>query len=49
MLNGKLVIHLDKDEVNQEIKKWNNALIAYFIGDVLGYDTLTRYNKCNKT
>ncbi|XP_055800952.1 uncharacterized protein LOC129870258 [Solanum dulcamara] len=43
MLNGKPIVHLDKDEVNQEIKKWSTALIAYFIGDVLGYNALTRY------
>ncbi|KAG5609952.1 hypothetical protein H5410_021233 [Solanum commersonii] len=43
MMDGKHVVQLDKDEVNLEIHKWNSALIAYFIGDVPGYNALTRY------
>ncbi|WMV24159.1 hypothetical protein MTR67_017544 [Solanum verrucosum] len=43
MMDGKHVVQLDKDEVNLEIQKWNSALIAYFIDDVPGYNTLTRY------
>ncbi|KAK6791911.1 hypothetical protein RDI58_010992 [Solanum bulbocastanum] len=43
MLDGKPIVQLDKNEVNLEIQKWNSALIAYFIGDVPGYNALTRY------
>ncbi|KAH0679268.1 hypothetical protein KY284_020353 [Solanum tuberosum] len=43
MMDGKPVVQLDKDEVNLEIQKWNSALIAYFIGNVPGYNALTRY------
>lgn len=43
MLDGKPVVQLDKNEMNLETQKWNSALIAYFIGDVPGYNALTRY------
>lgn len=33
LLNAKPIVHLDKDEVNLEIQKWNIVLIVYFIGD----------------
>ncbi|XP_019237680.1 PREDICTED: uncharacterized protein LOC109217852 [Nicotiana attenuata] len=40
LVNGKVVIQLEKEEVDRETEKWKGALIAYVIGDCPGYNAM---------
>ncbi|XP_060211626.1 uncharacterized protein LOC132639162 [Lycium barbarum] len=43
IVDGEIVVELDKAEVEKENAKWRCALIAYVIGEVLGYKYMRRY------
>lgn len=41
IVDGKIVVQLDRTEVEKEAEKWLNALIVYVIGEALGYNTMS--------
>lgn len=43
VVDGYLVVKLDKIEVGKEEKKWRNALIVYVLGHMPGYNYMRRY------
>ncbi|XP_019241804.1 PREDICTED: uncharacterized protein LOC109221819 [Nicotiana attenuata] len=43
LIDGEPVVQLDKAEVEEEEAKWKCALIAYILGDGLGYKAMQRY------
>lgn len=40
---GKIVVQLDKSEVEREAEKWKCALIVFIIGEKPGYNYMRRY------
>lgn len=47
IIEGHPVVQLEKEEVDEETLKWKSALIAYFIGEVPGYNTMRRFIRQN--
>lgn len=43
IVNGLPAMQLEKTEVSRETEKWRCALIAYFIGEVQGFNAIKRY------
>lgn len=43
LVEGKPMVKLDKAEVEKETKKWKIAFIVYVIGDLPGYNYMTKY------
>ncbi|KAK4720345.1 hypothetical protein R3W88_010578 [Solanum pinnatisectum] len=49
IVNGQTMVQPEEKEVQAEEDKWKCALIAYVIGEYLGYNTMTRYISLNWT
>ncbi|XP_070021437.1 uncharacterized protein [Nicotiana sylvestris] len=52
IVNGNVVVKLDKEEVEKETIKWKNALIVYIIGEAPGYNYMKQFVShtwCNVT
>ncbi|XP_019224481.1 PREDICTED: uncharacterized protein LOC109206146 [Nicotiana attenuata] len=47
IVNGQVIVQLDKEEVESETEKWKCALIVYILGDTPGYNTMKRYINVN--
>nr|XP_009597092.1 uncharacterized protein LOC104093083 [Nicotiana tomentosiformis]XP_009597093.1 uncharacterized protein LOC104093083 [Nicotiana tomentosiformis] len=43
IVNGKIVIQLEKEEVERETGEWRGSLIAYVIVNCSGYNAMRRY------
>ncbi|KAH0724739.1 hypothetical protein KY284_000604 [Solanum tuberosum] len=43
IVNGKIVVQLDENEVEQEAEKWKCALIVFVIGEKPGFNYMRRY------
>ncbi|KAK4707162.1 hypothetical protein R3W88_033301 [Solanum pinnatisectum] len=43
IVNGQPVVQLIQEEVDREVTKWKSTLIAYFIGETPGYNSMKRY------
>lgn len=43
LVNGKIVVQLDENEVEQEAEKWKCALIVFVIGEKPGFNYMRRY------
>ncbi|XP_075103846.1 uncharacterized protein LOC142178405 [Nicotiana tabacum] len=47
IVNGQMIVNLDKDQVDRENEKWKGALTAYVIGDMPVYNAMKRYIELN--
>ncbi|XP_060212233.1 uncharacterized protein LOC132639857 [Lycium barbarum] len=43
IIDGKIVVQLEKEEVNRETAKWKCALIIYSLGECPGYNNMCRF------
>ncbi|OIT22904.1 hypothetical protein A4A49_56033, partial [Nicotiana attenuata] len=43
LVEGSLMVKLDKEETNREADKWTTALVVYVIGETPGYNYMKRY------
>ncbi|XP_075085014.1 uncharacterized protein LOC142168253 [Nicotiana tabacum] len=43
LIDGSLLVKLDKEETNREADKWKAALLVYVIGETPGYNYMRRY------
>ncbi|XP_070032704.1 uncharacterized protein [Nicotiana tomentosiformis] len=43
LIDGSLLVKLDKEETNREADKWKAALVVYVIGETPGYNYMRRY------
>lgn len=45
IVNGDIVLQLEKEEFEKEIKKQSSALIVYVVGNCPGYNFIKKYVK----
>lgn len=43
VVNGKLAVQLEKDEIEEQTKEWRNALILYTMGNTPNYNYTRNY------
>ncbi|XP_060201116.1 uncharacterized protein LOC132629783 [Lycium barbarum] len=43
IIDGEVVVQLEKEDVERETEKWRCALIVYIIGECPGYNTMNRF------